>query len=411
MKYIGAIGALRWCVLAAALLGAAVSSAGCPKATSKGRVPPPGAGGAGAEPGGAGGAPPGAGGNVGGGGQPGAGGAAGTGAGGGGRGGPPPEVDANLSMSPDGRAMNAPDTGGREAGPEAAPGADTGGGPSIHVAAAGDIAAAMDGDEATTADLLHKVHAQKPLQAILMLGDGAYRFARLAEYRRLYEPTWGVPVFKAMTYPIPGNHEYLENPSGGGYYDYWNGVGQMNGKAGERGKGYYSFDLGVWHVVALNSNEDCAHVACGEGSAQLAWLRADLAANRAFCTLAMVHAPRFQSGTHRGDTPALQPAWAAMYDAGVDVVLSAHEHNYQQFAPMDKTGQLDRARGIRSFVVGTGGGRDFRSEFNNARMATEEKRIVNQSGVMFLELDPRGYSFRWLYADGRVGATGDGVCH
>jgi hypothetical protein len=279
------------------------------------------------------------------------------------------------------------------------------------IAAAGDIAAATGGDEKTTATLLHMVNDKTPLAAILMLGDGAYRFARLAEYRRLYEPTWGVPAFKAITYPIPGNHEYLELPSGSGYFDYWNGVGQANGKAGERGKGYYSFDLGAWHVVALNSNEDCRHVACGEGSAQLAWLRADLAANRSFCTLVMVHHPRYQNGTHRGDTPALQAAWEAMYDAGVDVALAAHEHNYQQFAPMDKTGKLDTARGIRSFVVGTGGGRDFRAVFSTAHMATEEKRIVNQSGVLFMTLEARAYSFRWLYADGRVGAMGSGECH
>jgi acid phosphatase type 7 len=282
---------------------------------------------------------------------------------------------------------------------------------SMVIAAAGDIAAATGGDEKTTATLLHKVNGETPLKAILMLGDGAYRFARLAEYRRLYEPTWGVPALKAITYPIPGNHEYLENPSGGGYYDYWNGEGQMTGRAGERGKGYYSFELGPWHIIALNSNEDCKYVACGEGSAQLAWLKADLAANKAFCTLAMVHNPRYQSGTHRGDTPALAAAWNAMYDAGVDVVLSAHEHNYQQFAPMDREGKLDREKGIRSFVIGTGGGRDFRAVFNNARMATEEKRIVNQSGVFFLTVRARDYTFRWLHTDGRVGAEGSGTCH
>jgi hypothetical protein len=283
--------------------------------------------------------------------------------------------------------------------------------PPMVVAAAGDIAAATDGDEKTTATLLHKIHGETPLKAILMLGDGAYRFARLDEYRRLYEPTWGVPEFKAITHPIPGNHEYLENPTAGGYFDYWNGIGQKTGPAGERGKGFYSFELGNWHVIALNSSEDCKFVGCGEGSEQMTWLRADLAAHKNFCTLGMVHNPRFQSGTHRGDTPALQPAWAAMYDAGVDLVVAAHEHNYQQFAPMDKDGKLDRARGIRSFVVGTGGGKDFREVFNNARMGTEEKRIVNQSGVLFLTLGARDYSFRWLYADGRVGASGSDVCH
>jgi hypothetical protein len=309
--------------------------------------------------------------------------------------------------APDGRVPE-PDAilSGSEAGQEAPPL-----NPPMVVAAAGDIAAATDGDEATTATLLHKVHAVTPLKAILMLGDGAYRFAELAEYKRLYEPTWGVPEFKAITYAIPGNHEYLNNPVAKGYFDYWNGIGADNGKAGPRGKGYYSFDLGSWHVIALNSNDDCKMVACGEGSDQLAFLRADLQAHPVMCTLVMVHAPRYQNGTHRGDTPALQAAWAAMYDAGVDVVLAAHEHNYQQFAPMDKVGKLDTAKGIRSFVIGTGGGRDFRDVWTTAHMATEEKRIVNQSGVMFMTLEATGYAFRWLYADGRVGATGSGACH
>jgi hypothetical protein len=296
---------------------------------------------------------------------------------------------------------SAPGTGGAGVDP----------GPQMIIAAAGDIAAATDGDEKTTATLLHKIHAETPLKAILMLGDGAYRFAGLAEYNKLYEPTWGVPEFKAITYPIPGNHEYLNTTTGQGYFDYWNGIGKATGKAGERGKGYYSFDLGAWHFIALNSNDDCKHVACGAGSPQLTWLEADLAAHPALCTLVMVHAPRFQSGTHRGDTPALQAAWAAMYAAGVDLVLAAHEHNFQQFAPMDATGKRDMDKGIRSFVVGTGGGRDFRAVFTTAHMATEEKRIVNESGVMFLTLGAKDYSFRWLHADGRVGATGSGTCH
>jgi hypothetical protein len=394
-------GSLSWVALAAAL--AALGLGGC-RPTS-----PP----AGAPAGGAGPAP-------------------GTG-GTGGAGGAGTKLDADMTPGPGSGGKDAtpgvePDAPERLDGaqdppgpsPDVSPGDPSRDGPApgdlapqapMVVAAAGDIAAAMNGDEKTTADLLHMVNAQTPLKAILMLGDGAYRFARLAEYRRLYEPTWGIPAFKAITYPIPGNHEYLENPSGGGYFDYWNGEGQRFGRAGERGKGYYSFELGNWHVVALNSNEDCAHVACGEGSPQLAWLKADLAAHPSLCTLGMVHAPRYQSGTHRGDTPALQAAWAAMYAAGVDVVLAAHEHNYQQFAPMDAAGRLDRERGIRSFVVGTGGGRDFREVFNTAHMATEEKRIVNQSGVMFLTLAERDYTFRWLHADGRVGATGAGTCH
>ena len=245
-----------------------------------------------------------------------------------------------------------------------------------------------------------------------MLGDGAYRFSNLIQYRALYEPSWGVPELKAITHPIPGNHEYLENGSANGYFDYWNGAGQASGPAGPRGLGYYSFDVGAWRVIALNSNEDCRHLACGEGSPQLAWFRAELAKTTGRkCTMVMVHNPRYQNGTHRGDTPALAAAWNAAIDADVDLVLAAHEHNYQQFAPMDKNGNPDPQKGVRSFVVGTGGGEDFRAIFDTAQMAAEEKRIVNTSGVLELTLAPAAYEWKFHTINGAVGAMGQQACH
>jgi hypothetical protein len=247
-----------------------------------------------------------------------------------------------------------------------------------------------------------------------MLGDGAYRFSNLMNYRSLYEPSWGVPELKAITHPIPGNHEYLENGNANGYFDYWNGAGQANGPAGPRGLGYYSFDIGPWRVIALNTNEDCRHLPCGEGSPQLTWLRAELAktvSENRKCTMVIVHNPRYQNGTHRGDTPALAPAWNAMYDANVDLVLAAHEHNYQQFAPMDKAGNVDRAKGIRSFVLGVGGAKDYRDVFDTAQMAAEEKRFVNISGLLELTLSPSGYEWKFHLVDGRIGVMGSEVCH
>jgi hypothetical protein len=282
-------------------------------------------------------------------------------------------------------------------------------GESFVIVASGDIAA-PGGAQQRTAQMLAQVMAEKPLKAILMLGDGAYRFATMTEYKALYEPTWGQPVFKALTRPIPGNHEYLQQKDAHGYFDYFNGVGQDDGPAGPRGKGYYSFDIGPWHFVALNSNDDCKLVACGEGSPQLAWLKADLAAHPNRCTLAMVHAPRYQNGTHRGDTPALQAVWTAFYEGGVDVALAAHEHNYQQFAPMDARGVVDRVKGIRSFVAGIGGAEDYRAVFSSAHMAAEEKRIINKAGFLELTMSPTGYSWRFLLTDGTVGATGNDVC-
>jgi acid phosphatase type 7 len=279
------------------------------------------------------------------------------------------------------------------------------------VVAAGDIAA-PGGDQQRTADILRKIQAEKGLDAILMLGDGAYRFSNLANYRALYEPTWGIPAFRAITRPVPGNHEYLEKGNANEYFDYWNGPGKADGPAGPRGKGYYSFELGTWHVIALNSSEDCQLLPCGEGSEQLAWLRADLARHAsARCTLVMVHNPRYQNGTHRGDSEELAPAWAAAHDAGVDVWVAGHEHNYQQFAPMDKTGKVDRARGIRSWVVGTGGARDFREVFDTAQMAAEEKRLVNVSGVLELVLGAADFEWRYHLVGGTVGASGRDVCH
>ncbi len=277
--------------------------------------------------------------------------------------------------------------------------------------AAGDIAD-PEGDQKKTAAILASVNARTPLAAILMLGDGAYRFSNLANYRALYEPTWGIPAYRAITHPVPGNHEYLETGKPDGYFDYWNGVGKNDGPAGPRGKGYYSFDLGSWHVIALNSSEDCKFLPCGEGSEQLAWFRAELQRSAsARCTLVMVHNPRYQNGTHRGDTEDLGPAWSAAIDAGVDAWVAGHEHNYQQLAPMDKAGKVDRARGIRSWVVGTGGARDFRSEFDDAQLAAEEKRFVNVSGVLELVLWPGRYEWRYHIVDGGVGVMGQDVCH
>jgi acid phosphatase type 7 len=312
---------------------------------------------------------------------------------------PPPQSPDSAAPSP---ASDARLETGAEAPAPARP---------LVVIAAGDIAA-PGGDQEKTAAILRRLQEEKGLAAILMLGDGAYRFSNLANYRSLYEPTWGIPTFKAITHPVPGNHEYLENGNANGYFDYWNGAGKADGPAGPRGKGYYSFDVGSWHVIALNSSEDCQLLPCGEGSAQLAWFKADLAQHAAArCSLVMVHNPRYQNGTHRGDTEELAPAWAAAMDAGVDLWVAGHEHNYQQFAPMDRTGKVDRARGIRSWVVGTGGARDFREVFDDAQMAAEEKRLVNVSGVLELMLSPAEYQWRYHLIDGTIGAAGSDVCH
>jgi acid phosphatase type 7 len=185
------------------------------------------------------------------------------------------------------------------------------GGPPV-VVAAGDIANCLSGGDEATAKLLGGIHG-----TILTLGDEAYEHGSPGDFANCYGPTWG--RYKDRTKPAPGNHEY-EMPHAQGYFGYFRKA------AGFPGKGYYSYNLGQWHLISLNSN--CAEGGrCGSSSPQIRWLKADLAANKAKrCTLAYMHHPRFSSGEEHGSTPEVTPLWDALYAAGVDVVLSGHEH-------------------------------------------------------------------------------------
>ncbi len=179
---------------------------------------------------------------------------------------------------------------------------------------------------------------------VAVLGDTAYENGTPDEFARCYEPTWG--RHKARTRPAVGNHEY-GTPGAAGYFAYFGAA------AGEAGKGWYSYDLGAWHVVALNSN--CSLVGCQAGSEQEQWLRADLAANGARCTVAYMHHPRFSSGNVHGGSSAVDPLWRALEADGAELVLAGHDHDYERFAPQTASGALDVERGVRQFVVGTGG--------------------------------------------------------
>src|SRR3954469_2535304 len=227
---------------------------------------------------------------------------------------------------------------------------------------------------------------------VLTLGDNAYEQGSLSQFRTSYDPTWGRVL--GITSPAVGNHEY--NTAGAaGYFDYFNGQGAQSGRAGERGKGYYSYDVGTWHLIALNSN--CAQVGgCTAGSAQEQWLRTDLVAHPAACTLAYWHHPRFSSGEH-GDTPGMAAIWQALVDRGADVVLSGHDHDYERFAPMDAAGLADAANGVRELVVGTGG----KSHYAIAPpRANSEAQSDDTYGVLELTLHPAGYDWRFLPAVG-----------
>jgi hypothetical protein len=251
-----------------------------------------------------------------------------------------------------------------------------------------------------TSDL---IRAESPA-AVLTLGDDQYESGTLAAYQASFDPTWGRMM--SVLRPTPGNHEYLTTGASG-YFDYFNGVGQSTGRAGERGKGYYSYDVGSWHLIALNSN--CSPAGgCGVGSPQEKWLRADLAASPAKCTVAYWHHPVFSSGTH-GNTASVLPLFQALYDAGADLVLSGHDHDYERFAPQSPAGAVDTARGIRQFVVGTGGKNNY--AFAAVR-PNSEVRNADTYGVLRLVLRPGGYDWSLVPEAGRTFTdSGSQDCH
>ena len=183
---------------------------------------------------------------------------------------------------------------------------------------------------------------------------------------------------------MPGNHEY-HTAEAMGYFDYF-------GKAaGQPGKGYYSYDLGQWHIVALNSN--CEEVGCGASSPQLSWLKADLAKDAKTCTLAYFHYPLFSSGKYRPGIREVKPLWETLYAADADVVLNGHDHNYQRFAPQNPNGKADPEHGIREFVVGTGGRSHYpiRDPIANSEVYNDETY-----GVLRLTPRPEGYEWQFL---------------
>jgi hypothetical protein len=254
--------------------------------------------------------------------------------------------------------------------------------------AAGDIADCGTRADSATAALVRDIPG-----TIATLGDHAYESGTKQDFADCYDPTWGAE--RNRTRPAPGNHEY-ETRGAKGYFDYFGGA------AGDRGKGYYSYDLGAWHIIVLNS--DCDEIGgCGTDSPQGRWLRRDLAAHPATCILAYWHHPLFSSGREHGGDEAMKPAWEALYDARAEVVLSAHEHNYERFAPQDPDGKHDRKRGIRQFVVGTGGA----SHYGFGRpLTTSEVRESGTFGVLVLTLHSTGYHWVFVPVESRFDLRG-----
>ena len=259
--------------------------------------------------------------------------------------------------------------------------------------AAGDIACAPGA--LTTASTCRQADTATLLtgsDAVVTLGDNQYDAGELANFQASFDPTWGVA--KARMHPAPGNHEY-NTSNAQGYRSYF-GYSSTQPL-------YYSWDLGDWHVVALDSE-----AALAQGSAQLQWLRADLAANPRNCILAYWHHPLFSSGQHGGDTNYRQ-VWMELYAAGTDIVLNGHDHNYERFAPQDPFGTADPQLGIRQFVVGTGG-KELRSV--DAPQPNSEVRNSATFGVLSLALHDAAYDWRFVpiagstFSDSGMGSCG-----
>jgi acid phosphatase type 7 len=279
-----------------------------------------------------------------------------------------------------------------EAPPEGGPTIETGGDPVV--LAAGDIAEPSDmGAPESTAKLLDQRNG-----LVLAIGDTAPNNGSLDDFLLRYEPTWGRHRWR--TRPAVGNHEYL-TPNAAPYFAYFCAA------AGEPFKGYYSFDLGAWHLIALNSG--CAEPAadapdCFAGSEQEAWLRADLAAHPSRCTLAYWHHPRFSSAT--GDNAWMTDVWRALREFDVDLVVNGHAHVYERFALQTADGAHDPA-GIRQIVAGTGG--QWLEEFGSPR-PNSEVRIAGKHGILVLTLHATSYDWELVTVDGTPGDKGSDPC-
>jgi Calcineurin-like phosphoesterase len=258
------------------------------------------------------------------------------------------------------------------------------------------------GDIADCSDLAGVEATAKLLEAnpgtVMALGDLAYPNGTAEDFK-CYDKTWG--RVKDRTRPAVGNHEF--HSSGAAYYFQYFGAA-----AGDPKTGYYSYDLDSWHIVVLNS--ECKEVGgCGVGSPEEKWLRADLAAHPSGCTLAYFHKPRFSSGLNHGNDPEVGAFWQALYDANAELILNGHDHDYERFAPQDPNGKADPKRGIREFVVGTGG-KNHR-EFG-IHKANSEVRNNDTFGVLKLTLKANGYEWKFIPEAGKTFTdSGSGNCH
>ncbi|HSL77950.1 MAG TPA: DNRLRE domain-containing protein, partial [Candidatus Limnocylindrales bacterium] len=265
---------------------------------------------------------------------------------------------------------------------------------------AGDIADCNRTTDEATAVLLDGISG-----TVYTAGDNTYPDGTAASYATCYDSTWG--RHKGRTKPAAGNHEYI-NGVATPYFDYFGAV------AGDPDEGWYSFDVSGWHVVVLNSNcsilgGGTASAGCGPNSPQVAWLRSDLAASSASCTVAIFHHPRFTSRRSTPDGP-YATLWTELYNAGAEIIINGHQHLYERFAPQTSAGTADPSFGIREFVVGTGG--TALNTFGTTVMANSEVRRDDTHGVLKLTLHATSYDFQFVPVAGKTFTdSGVGTCH
>jgi acid phosphatase type 7 len=281
------------------------------------------------------------------------------------------------------------------------------------VAAAGDIACAPPAVRTSsschhqaTANLL----AAGNYDAVVPVGDLQYECGQPSAYTAVYHPSWG--QFKAKTRPVHGDHEYKTSggcttPGSAGYYDYFDGAASPNQpNCVSACQGYYSYELGTWHVVVLNT--DCSQVGgCSSSTPQGRWLAADLAAHPNECILAFWHLPRW--GESGGISSASSYFASALYNARAEVVVSGNTHFYARSAPQNPAGAAD-PNGIRQFIVGTGG-----KSLHGLSSRPDPQVEVRQNttfGILELTLHPGSYSWRFVPEAGRTFTdSGTNACH
>jgi acid phosphatase type 7 len=304
-----------------------------------------------------------------------------------------------IALTTSGRTQEAP-----VATPKNSVHRGTKGKPKVEPAAAilvgaGDIAGCADlsGAEAT-AKLIDKIPG-----TVFAAGDLAYEKGSAEEFQNCYGKTWG--RFKDRTRPALGNHEYRAGDATP-YFQYWGAT------AGKPGEGYYSYELGSWHIIVLNTNCTATGLGgCGKDSREEIWLRQDLAAHRNVCTLAYSHQTMFSSGLFAGHAmhPELQEFWRDLYAAHADLILAGHEHSYERFAPQDPDGRLDKVNGIREIVAGTGG----RSHtMLGIPRPNSEVRNDNTYGVLKMTLAAHSYKWEFISEAGKsFRDSGEDICH